>query len=166
MIKARHGECVERDGNYILPEECEQQTGMKCVSCGDEGRHPVHGGGWHRLRESSSQKQGDEFEHSEVSVKKVSHSRNATAVGVERDFRRQLHGQFIHGEQREVNSSEFHFVNCCPKHWKQGQLGEVSTGAEVRWTQRLEWRRTSASLWGPLRLNSPIHLSWVSSSIS
>lgn len=118
---------------------------MKCVSCGDEGRHPVHGGGWHRLRESSSQKQGDEPEHSEVSVK-VSHSRNATAVGVDRDFRWQLHGQFVYGEQREVNSSEFHFVNCCPKHWKQGRLGEVSTGAEVRWTQRLEWRRTSVSL--------------------
>lgn len=70
-------------------------------------------------------------------MKKFSHSRNAAAVGVERDLWWQLHGQFVYGEQREVNSSKFHFSNCCPKHWKQGWLGEVSTGAEVRRPQRV-----------------------------
>lgn len=70
-------------------------------------------------------------------MKKFSHSGNAAAVGIERDFRWQLHEQFVYGEQREVNSSELHFSNCSPKHWKQGWLGEVSTWAEVRRTQRV-----------------------------
>lgn len=37
MIRARHRELTGRYGNCILPEECEQQIGMKCVRCGDEG---------------------------------------------------------------------------------------------------------------------------------
>lgn len=66
-------------GNCILAEECGQYKRM----CDGEGLHIVHDCGRNRLGEYSSQEHEDEFENTQVSVKKFSHREDA-------DFRKRL----------------------------------------------------------------------------
>lgn len=42
------------------------------------------------------------------------------------------------GSLYRVSSSEFHSGNCCPKHWEQGWLGEVSTRDRNQMNTRTE----------------------------
>lgn len=51
--------------------------------CDDEGWRIMHDCGWNRLTEYSNQEHEDEFEHTEVSVKKFGHREDA-------DFRKRL----------------------------------------------------------------------------